>query len=96
MRTRGVVNFIRRWSSSSQRRHRTMAANPVISLGGNRAHTQTTVLGQQTKKPAEPRYSLREPPDHCEPLCGPAEFAGSAHGVFGFMPARFHQPEYLE
>jgi hypothetical protein len=23
-----------------------MAANPVIKLGGNRAHTETTVLGQ--------------------------------------------------
>jgi hypothetical protein len=27
-----------------------------------------------------------------EDFCGPAEFAGSAHGVFGFMPARSHQP----
>jgi hypothetical protein len=28
---------------------RTMAANPVIKLGGNRAHTQTTVLDQLKK-----------------------------------------------
>jgi hypothetical protein len=48
LNARGVVSFIR-WSSSSQRPHRKMAANPVISLGGNRAHTETTVLGQLKK-----------------------------------------------
>jgi hypothetical protein len=31
------------------RRHRAMAANPVIKLRGNRAHTQTTVLDQLKK-----------------------------------------------
>jgi hypothetical protein len=29
---------------------------------------------------------------YTEHFCGPAEFAGSAHGVFGFMPARSHRP----
>jgi hypothetical protein len=48
LRTRGVVNFIR-WSSTSRRRHRTMAANPIIRLGSKRAHTETTVLGQLKK-----------------------------------------------
>jgi hypothetical protein len=62
-----------------------MAANPIIRFGGNRAHTQTTVLGQLKTNPAEPRYySLRGPSDHRQTFCGPAEFAGSAHGVFGF------------
>jgi hypothetical protein len=42
---RGVANFIR-WSSPLRGRHRTMAANPVICLGSNRAHTETTVRGQ--------------------------------------------------
>jgi hypothetical protein len=74
-------------------RHRTMAANPVIRPGGKRAHTdtETTVLNQVKKKPAEPRSCLGELSDHCKTFCGPAEFAGSAHGVFGFMPARSHQ-----
>jgi hypothetical protein len=73
-----------------------MAANPTIRLRSNRAHTETTVLGQLKKKTAEPRSCLRELPDHCETFYGPAEFARSAHGVFGIIPARFHQPEYLE
>jgi hypothetical protein len=73
-----------------------MAANPVIKLGGNRAHTETTVLGQLEKKTAEPRSCLEKLPDHCETFCGPAEFTGSAHGVFGIIPARSHQPEYPE
>jgi hypothetical protein len=60
---RGVVNFIR-WSSSLRGRHRTMAVNPVVKLRGNRAHTETTVLGQLEKKPAEPRSCLGELPDH--------------------------------
>jgi hypothetical protein len=47
--TRGCANFIR-WSSPLRRRHRTMAANPVIWLGGNRAHTETTVLGARSTK----------------------------------------------
>jgi hypothetical protein len=33
-----------------------MAVNPVISLRSNRAHTQTMVLDQLKKKPAESRY----------------------------------------
>jgi hypothetical protein len=47
---RGVANFIR-WSSSlrGRGRHRTMATNPVIKLGGNRAHAETTVLTQLKK-----------------------------------------------
>ena len=51
------------------------------------------------KNPVEPRSGLEEEelPHHRETFCVPAEFAGSAHGVFGFMPARSHQqPEYLE
>jgi hypothetical protein len=45
-----------------------MAANPVISLGSKRAHTETTVLGLlitlQQQKPEESRYSLRQLSDH--------------------------------
>jgi hypothetical protein len=41
-----------------------MAANPTIWFGSNRAHTQTAVLDQLEKKPAEPRYSLRQLSDH--------------------------------
>jgi hypothetical protein len=37
---------------------RTMAANPVISPCSKRAHTETTVLGQLKKNPAEPRSCL--------------------------------------
>jgi hypothetical protein len=88
---RGCANFIR-WSSSLRGQHRTMAANPVIKLRGNRAHTETTVLGQLKKK-AEPRYSLRQLPDHCQFFCdGPAEFTESAHRVCGSTPIRSDQP----
>jgi hypothetical protein len=48
LNARGCTNFIR-WSSTPRRRHRTMAANPVIRPGGKRAHTETTVLGQLKK-----------------------------------------------
>jgi hypothetical protein len=63
-----------------------------------RAHTETTVLGQLKKSQQNraPACESRHITDHRETFCGPAEFAGSAHGVFGFMPARSHQPEYLE
>jgi hypothetical protein len=83
--TRGCADFIR-WSSPLRRRHRTMAANPLLRTGSKRAHTETTVLGL-LKKTVEPRSCLGELPGHCETFCGPAEFSGSAHGVFGFMPA---------
>jgi hypothetical protein len=73
-----------------------MAANPKLGMRGNRAHTQATVLGQLKKNPAEPRCSLRESSDHRETICGRAEFAESAHRVPGFMPARSHQPEFLD
>ena len=43
-----------------------MAANPIIRLGGKRAHTETTVLGQLKKKSAEPRSCLGELPHHSE------------------------------
>jgi hypothetical protein len=39
-----------RWSSSLRGRHRTMAANPTIRVGSNRAHTETTVLDQVKQK----------------------------------------------
>jgi hypothetical protein len=44
----GVANFIR-WSSPLRGRHRTKAANPILQLGGNRAHTQTAMLDQLKK-----------------------------------------------
>jgi hypothetical protein len=47
-KARDCANFIR-WSSTSRRRHRTMAANPIIHPGSKRAHTETTVLGQLKK-----------------------------------------------
>jgi hypothetical protein len=82
---------------SLRRRHRTMAANPVIRLGGNRAQPHTGHGARSTKKrPAEPHSCLREPSDHCQTFCGPTEIAGSAHRAFGFMPPRSHEPEYLE
>jgi hypothetical protein len=49
-----------RWSSPLRGRNRAMAVNPVIRLGSKRAHTQTTVLDQLKKTPAESRYSLRQ------------------------------------
>jgi hypothetical protein len=49
-----------RWSSPLRGRNRAMAVNPAIRLGSKRAHTQTTVLDQLKKTPAESRYSLRQ------------------------------------
>jgi hypothetical protein len=73
-----------------------MAANPVIKLGGDRAHMGTTVLGLLKKKPAEPRSCLGKLPDHREAFCGPAEFTDSAHGGGEFTPIRSDQPEFLD
>jgi hypothetical protein len=67
-----------------------MAANPTICLRGDRGHTGTTVLSQSTeKKPAESRYSLRQPVVRSPPIFfdGPAEFADSAHRMCEFTPA---------
>jgi hypothetical protein len=69
-----------------------MAANPVIKLGSKRAHTQATVLGQLKKSQQNraPAFESRQITGKRFVGCGPAEFAGSAHRVFGFMPARSH------
>jgi hypothetical protein len=43
-------------------RHHTTAANPTICLGGNRAHTETTALGQLTKSQQDhaPAFESRQ------------------------------------
>jgi hypothetical protein len=88
LRTRGVANFIR-WSSPLRGRHCTMAANQVISLGGDRAHTETAVLGQ-LKKTQQNRATAF---GSCQITRiffygpGPAEFTDSAHRVCEFAPA---------
>jgi hypothetical protein len=71
-RSRGVVNFIR-WSSALRGRHRAIAANPTIRLRGNRAHTETTVLGQ-LKKSQQNRAPACESCHITAKRFGPAEF----------------------
>jgi hypothetical protein len=83
---RGVVSFIR-WSSSLRGRHRTMAANPVIRFGSNRAHTETTVLGLLKKKPAEYRAPAFE---SCQitakRFMGPRNLPDQLMGCSGLCP----------
>jgi hypothetical protein len=99
LRTRGVANFIR-WSSPLRGRHRAMAANPELGLRGDRAHTQATVLGQLKKTQQNRATAPGSRQITAKRFMGPRNLpdARSVHGVFGFIPARFHQPEfaYLE
>ena len=60
--TRGVVDFIR-WSSSSRRRHRTMAcmaANPIIRPRSKRAHTPQAMVLSQLKTSQQNRATAFE------------------------------------
>jgi hypothetical protein len=76
-----------------------MAANPVIGLRSNRAHTETMVLGQ-LKKSQQNRAtafgSCQITGIFCFCFDGPAEFTESAQRACGSTPIRSHQPEYLD
>jgi hypothetical protein len=73
-----------------------MAANLIIRPGSKHAHTETTVLGQLKKKPAALLPACESCQITAKRFVGPRNFPDQLMGCSWFMPARFHQPEYLD
>jgi hypothetical protein len=79
------VNFIR-WGMTSRRRHRTMAANPTIRPGGNRAHTQATVLGQLKKSQQNRAPAFESRQITARRFVGARNFPDQLMGCSGLCP----------
>jgi hypothetical protein len=96
---RGQCRYTRAWWSWARlRTPRSAPALPILlcrtHLRGRRSCGRVHASG---RSPAAwpPPLSGTTAAHQChlrETLCGPAEFAGSAHRAFGFMPARSHPP----